>query len=134
MKSIHRRFLWRRIAPITAALLLAFGACEGSDWPHYRGPTPDGVSTDRVLTNWPKAGPRQPKDHFELLVGDSAGTGLSTQRIPHIELLAATNLSLPVANWIKLPNPVVMTNGMLLLDDSNSTRFSQRFFMGIEQQ
>jgi hypothetical protein len=76
---------------------------------------------------------RQPKDYFELLVGDALGNGLSTQRIPQIDLLATTNLNLPVANWIKLTNAVVTTNGILQLDDSNSTRLPQRFFLGIER-
>jgi len=26
--------------------------CAASDWPHYRGPTHNGISTDRIRTNW----------------------------------------------------------------------------------
>ncbi|NOS72638.1 MAG: PQQ-like beta-propeller repeat protein [Verrucomicrobia bacterium] len=37
---------------IVACLLIALSSAAAGDWPHYRGPTHDGVSTDRILTNW----------------------------------------------------------------------------------
>jgi outer membrane protein assembly factor BamB len=38
---------------IGVVLLCAFlSVAAATDWPNYRGPTRDGVSTDRVVTNW----------------------------------------------------------------------------------
>lgn len=37
---------------IVACLLIAVVTATAGDWPHYRGPTRDGVSTDRIVTNW----------------------------------------------------------------------------------
>jgi outer membrane protein assembly factor BamB len=38
---------------IATVLLCAFLSVVGAaDWPNYRGPTRDGVSTDRIVTNW----------------------------------------------------------------------------------
>lgn len=37
---------------LSSAFILA-----ASDWPQYRGPTHDGVSTDRILKQWPTDGP-----------------------------------------------------------------------------
>ena len=38
-------------AAIAAGLLIGIG-CWASDWPQYRGPTLDGISTDRLTTEW----------------------------------------------------------------------------------
>lgn len=32
---------------------------SGADWPHYRGPTHDGASPERILKQWPAGGPRR---------------------------------------------------------------------------
>ena len=34
-------------------------AAFGADWPQYRGPTHNGVSTESIAKKWPAAGPRQ---------------------------------------------------------------------------
>jgi outer membrane protein assembly factor BamB len=41
-------------APWAGAVLLcaALSVAKAADWPNYRGPTRDGVSTDRIVTNW----------------------------------------------------------------------------------
>ncbi len=41
-----------RAVRIVACLLIALSSAAAGDWPHYRGPTHDGVSTDRIITNW----------------------------------------------------------------------------------
>lgn len=48
-----RRTLW-----VLGLLLLLCWVARASDWPQYRGPTHDGVSTDRIIKEWPVDGPR----------------------------------------------------------------------------
>jgi len=43
---------------LAGCLLRAGLAAWGGEWPQYRGPTGDGVSTDRILKQWPVGGPR----------------------------------------------------------------------------
>jgi outer membrane protein assembly factor BamB len=41
------------VGEFTAVALLGFvSCCEGADWPQFRGPTHDGVSTDHLNTQW----------------------------------------------------------------------------------
>ena len=42
----------------SASLLLLAGAVRAADWPAYRGPTHDGLSSDRISTTWPASGPK----------------------------------------------------------------------------
>ncbi len=64
MHSIHPPTPSPRFLPalVTAALLtLSFGT-SAADWPNYRGPRHDGVSTEKLpasATTWPAGGPRQ---------------------------------------------------------------------------
>ncbi|MBI2928677.1 MAG: PQQ-binding-like beta-propeller repeat protein [Verrucomicrobia bacterium] len=45
------------IRRIVVGLLACSAACA-TDWPHYRGPTHDGRSSERILKEWPASGPR----------------------------------------------------------------------------
>lgn len=51
--------LSRIIRGLLAVMLLTAASTQGSDWPHYRGPSHDGYSSERMLKKWPTAGPRQ---------------------------------------------------------------------------
>src|SRR5262245_30907630 len=42
-----------------ACLLAATFAVHAADWPQYRGPNHDGVSSEKILQTWPAEGPRQ---------------------------------------------------------------------------
>ncbi len=49
----------RFIHSVVVAILLASGMAAGSDWPQWRGPSRDGVSTEAgLLKEWPKDGPK----------------------------------------------------------------------------
>jgi len=52
---------WRRCGAaargLAVCLAAAVSALWGGDWPQYRGPAGDGVSTDRILKQWPVNGP-----------------------------------------------------------------------------
>ncbi len=41
-----------RVLKAAVFLMVAVLAASAGDWPQYRGPTHDGVSTDRINTNW----------------------------------------------------------------------------------
>jgi outer membrane protein assembly factor BamB len=42
---------------LAGCLAATLTAALGGEWPQYRGPAGDGVSTDRILKQWPVAGP-----------------------------------------------------------------------------
>ena len=44
---------------IICAMLLACGSTLAEEWPQYRGPRGDGISTEPVLTAWPANGPKR---------------------------------------------------------------------------
>ena len=75
----------------------------------------------------------QPEGGFQLQVSDAGGSALPSERIGRLELLATTNVALPLTSWIKLTNATVLTNGLLNLDASERTRLPQQFFMGVER-
>jgi outer membrane protein assembly factor BamB len=43
---------------LLAGLSLATLSLQASDWPEYRGPTHNGISTEPVTTQWPASGPK----------------------------------------------------------------------------
>src|SRR3989449_7395660 len=51
-RRIDDPFLWLLTALAASAL------CAG-DWPQYRGPNHDGISTETIRTNWSEEAPRQ---------------------------------------------------------------------------
>src|SRR5262245_12478526 len=54
------------------------------DWPQWRGPARDGISTEKgLLREWPQAGPPLLWDSRKLNGGQSVGTGYSSISISH---------------------------------------------------
>lgn len=75
----------------------------------------------------------QPAGHVRLLIGTADGSGLESQRVAKIEILATTNVAWHATNWLKLTNPLLWTNGLLQLDDSNSVPHPSRFYDAVEK-
>jgi outer membrane protein assembly factor BamB len=69
---------------------------------------------------------------FQLSIGTQDDSPLDTNRAANIDVLASTNLAFDLSGWVKLTNPAVLTNGRLLLDDSQSAVPPQRFFRARE--
>lgn len=69
---------------------------------------------------------------FQLFIGTQDNSPLDTNRAANIDVLASTNLTLDLSGWVKLTNPAVLTNGLLLLDDSQNVVAPQRFFRAQE--
>ncbi len=56
---------------MSAVVVLAASALCAADWPQWRGPERDGVSSEKVSTSWPAEGPK-------VLWRASVGTGFSS--------------------------------------------------------
>jgi outer membrane protein assembly factor BamB len=65
---------------------------------------------------------------FRLLIGNEDGSPIDSNRVANIELFATMNVAAGAAEWIRLTNSIVLTNGQLRLDDPGSRTQPQRFF------
>ena len=65
---------------------------------------------------------------FRIFIGNEDGSPLDTNRVANIDILASTDLTLGLSGWIKLTNPIVVTNGQLQLDEPQSSNTTRRFF------
>jgi hypothetical protein len=65
---------------------------------------------------------------FQLFIGNQDGSPLDTNRAANIDVFASTDLTLGLTGWLKLTNPLVLTNGQLFLNDLQSATTPQRFF------
>ena len=59
---------------VIVSLLLFVADSPGADWPQWRGRHRNGISSERILTNWPAEGPK-------VLWRASVGTGFSSAAI-----------------------------------------------------
>jgi hypothetical protein len=66
---------------------------------------------------------------LEVMFSDSDGGALTAADVPHFEVQASTNL----ADWQVLTNSLVLTNGLVRLQDSDATNLPQRFYRVLER-
>ncbi len=66
--------------------------------------------------------------NFRLSIGTADGSPLDTNRVPNINLFAATTLTPGTNGWLRLTNASVLTNNQLLLDSPLSLASTQLFF------
>ena len=99
--------------------------CAG-DWPQYRGPNHDGVSTEMIRTNWSEQAPREvwriPLDPALSWFAISGGRAFTLARRPgngqDQEYCIALNADTGVELWASLPLGVASyPNGGVGLDD-----------------
>jgi len=67
-----------------ALVSLLLGHAVGADWPQWRGPDRTGITSDKINTSWPSAGPK-------VLWRASIGTGFSSLAISHGRLFTIGN-------------------------------------------
>jgi hypothetical protein len=65
-----------------------------------------------------------------LWIGRLDGTPIEI--IP-VEIIAATNIGLPIIQWKQLRAATVLTNGLLQIDDNDASSQSTRFYRAIQQ-
>ena len=70
----------------------------------------------------------QPDGSIALTSGDADGGFLSPEDVGRFESQISSNL----LDWISFTNPIVLTNGTLLLIDQDSTNYPMRFYRIIE--
>ena len=69
---------------------------------------------------------------FEFTAGNSDGSFITANQESQIEIFAATNLALDFTNWTPLTNAILLTNGVLQINDTNSVFYPQRFYHAVE--
>src|SRR5262249_51209847 len=69
-------------------------------------------------------------DQLRLVVRTVDGTPLNSNRLAGLEVRAATDLSQPVTQWMKLPNSLVLTDGVVHID--HVTAAPRQYFIASE--
>jgi hypothetical protein len=69
---------------------------------------------------------------LELTITTANGSPLSTNRLPGIGVLATSSLEVPVAQWTKLTNALVLTNGSVHVAPLDTTSAGWQFFSAME--
>jgi outer membrane protein assembly factor BamB len=69
---------------LVALLPFSSGAARPADWPQWRGPNRDGISTETISPNWPAGGPK-------LRWKASVGTGFSSLAISERKIFTMGN-------------------------------------------
>jgi len=69
---------------------------------------------------------------LELTVTTANGSPLSTNRLSGIGLVATTNMDVPLAQWTKLTNALVLTNGSVRVAPLDTTAAGCQFFRVME--
>src|SRR5439155_25967430 len=85
----------------------------------------------------PKASPKlklqailaQASGAFRLLLGNEDGSPLESDRVPKLEILTASGLTVGTDSWNTLTNSLILTNGQLRSDELAASNEVQRFFI-----
>jgi outer membrane protein assembly factor BamB len=76
---------------LATLLVLALGT-QASDWPQWRGPNRDGISTETISTSWPASGPK-------VLWKATVGTGFSSLAISEEKVFTMGNSNEQESVW-----------------------------------
>jgi outer membrane protein assembly factor BamB len=66
---------------------------------------------------------------LQLMIRTVNGAPVSADRFASVDLLASDDFAQPLANWTRLTNPMVLTNGVIRIDGVDSDVRQQRFFI-----
>lgn len=117
-----------------AVPLLAFPGVYGGDWPQFRGPNGDGISTERILKVWPSGGPTRvwKRAAAEKVITDgyssfSVGQGIAYTMVTRtldgvpMEVCLALNAATGAELWTTPLEPADYTSGAGSGDGPRST-------------
>ena len=65
---------------------------------------------------------------FQLTIRTVNGTPVNSNRLAGMEARATTNLSQALTQWLRLTNSLVLTNGVIRIDDVDAATRPRRFF------
>jgi hypothetical protein len=65
---------------------------------------------------------------FQFAVSNVDGTPITGAEQQRIGILMATNLAVPLSNWLAMTNSLTLSNGLLQVSDTNSVGSPQRFY------
>jgi len=70
---------------------------------------------------------------FKFALSNADGSAVTSGEESRIGFYATTNLALALSNWTPLSNSVLLTNGVLQVNDSNSLVYPQRYYRAVER-
>ncbi len=68
-----------------------------------------------------------------LTIGNFDGSPVTTERLSKIKIRATTNLAQSLTNWTQVTNSLTLSNGLIRVDQLNSTNPPLRFFRATEE-
>jgi len=98
----------------------------------YARSTRGGLCVDVSLPTLKMLGPQwTASNRFQLLVGTADGSAVEANRVAKMEVRYTTNLAVGLANWTKLESPLVLTSGLVRVDNVDGG--AARYFVATEQ-
>src|SRR3981081_3625094 len=79
-------FFLQRRSWVFLAFCFSLAKSSGDDWPQWRGPDRNGISSEKVLLSWPEEGPK-------VLWRAAVGTGFSSFSLSHERVYTMGNSS-----------------------------------------
>jgi hypothetical protein len=70
---------------------------------------------------------------FQFVLSNADGSAVTSGEQSRIGFYATTNLALAPSNWTALTNSILLTNGVLNVNDSNGLIYPQRFYRAVEK-
>jgi outer membrane protein assembly factor BamB len=96
----------------------------------YARSTTEGVCLDLAVPSLRLQAPRRrPDGNFQLLIGTENGSEVAVERLAQLTVRASGNLAAGFSNWVQLTNSLVLSNGVVWIDNVDAMRQSQQFFM-----
>jgi uncharacterized repeat protein (TIGR01451 family) len=67
-----------------------------------------------------------------LLIGNADSSPMHPDRVAQVRVHSTTNLMPPLTPWIAVPNPIVLSNGLLRVDGINATNPAATIYRAVE--
>jgi len=70
---------------------------------------------------------------FQFALSNADGSAMTPGQASRISFYSATNLGVALSNWTLVTNVMLLTNGILQVDDTNALLYPQRFYRAVER-